>query len=83
MRRATRISTDMQRRLQRALQQESPRGMILLSLSWIDHILERKLAAEFSKGNRKEREALFAVGGPFHPEMRDRKRLVVSPQSAW
>lgn len=66
MRKATQISTDIQRRLQVALQQESPRGMILLSLSWIDRMLERKLAAEFPKGDRKEREALFAVGGPFH-----------------
>lgn len=60
------ISVNVQRRLQQALEHESPRGMILLSLSWIDHILERKLATEFGKGNSKEREALFAVGGPFH-----------------
>jgi hypothetical protein len=66
MSKAIQISADVQRRLQHALEHESPRGMILLSLSWIDHMLERKLAGEFDKGNRKEREALFAVGGPFH-----------------
>ena len=37
-----------------------------MSLSWIDHMLERKLATEFDKGSRKEQEALFSVGGPFH-----------------
>jgi len=66
MNRVAKISADVHRRLQSALEQESPRGMILLSLSWIDHMLERKLAAEFHKGCRKEREALFRAGGPFH-----------------
>lgn len=66
MSKTTPISSDMQRRLALALESESPRGMVLLSLSWIDHMLERKLAGEFDKGSRKERDALFAVGGPFH-----------------
>lgn len=60
------INTDLQHRLQLALKHESPRGIILLSLSWIDHMLEKKLAVEFHHGKRREREALFKVGGPFH-----------------
>ena len=63
---AVKITVDVQHRLELALENESPRGMVLLSLSWIDHMLERKLAAEFCRGSRKERESLFTVGGPFH-----------------
>lgn len=62
----TTISAKTQQQLKQALEHESPRGMILLSLSWVDHMLERKLASEFDKGTQKEQEALFSVGGPFH-----------------
>ena len=66
MSKTTTISAEVQQQLQQAIEHESPRGMILLSLSWIDHMLERRLSTEFDKGSRKEQEALFSFHGRFH-----------------
>lgn len=48
-----------------SLSEESDRGRVILTASWIDRLIKVKLMNEFSKGNADARRSLFSSNGPF------------------
>jgi len=48
-----------------SLSDESDRGRVIITASWIDLLIKVKLMNEFSKGNAEARKSLFSGNGPF------------------
>jgi hypothetical protein len=65
MNQGIKISADTVERVTKALQGETPRGTIILVVSWIDHMLKLKFMHEFRHGSAKVRDSLYGYGGAF------------------
>ena len=48
-----------------SLSDESDRGRVIVTASWIDLLIKVKLMNEFSKGNAEARKSLFSGSGSF------------------